>query len=243
MAGLCSRERFHIILISYVLIITNITLANFPILYCYFYVLFNFTFSYLFYFLLVMNFMYYFYICILFIQLTSLYINHITEAHGTFLNSKYSFLQFIRVYDYVKNGWYQNCKQLYNDAINQQYFQIITDIPILPYSPLIYKQTSIPLTSHYVTFPITFATSPSLTLRAVFRFQLPDAPLNYKVLLFSLYTTKLPHMNSALTISVWTSRSHTPVPDRHLHQITPPLWPTPVLFHCTAITIIGWKSR
>jgi len=79
-----------------------------------------------------------------------------------------------------------------------------------------------PFPGRHFTFPITFDSSVPFKVQDILDLHLSDSPLNYHVLMFSLYTTKLPHMNSALTISERTSRHYTPVSDQHLHQITLP---------------------
>jgi hypothetical protein len=46
--------------------------------------------------------MFYLHICTLFIQLTPVHNNPVTDTHRMLLSSKYHFLHLIRKYDYVK---------------------------------------------------------------------------------------------------------------------------------------------
>jgi hypothetical protein len=90
--------------------------------------------------------------------------------------------------------------------LTKQYFQIVAFIPVVSYWGKMYNQTSIPWTSYYVTFTITFASSLPFKLQAILLFQVSDTPLNYKCVDVQPIHNKTATPESALTISQSTSR-------------------------------------
>ena len=90
------------------------------------------------------NFMYYSHNCTLFIQLTPIYINHVTEAHKTPLTSKYNFLIFIHKYDYLE---YVDDMKTANNIIKSKLYNNnlrLKNIPVAPYTFVIFNYISIP---------------------------------------------------------------------------------------------------
>jgi hypothetical protein len=176
-------------------------MVKFPLHYCYvivwfmvhLYVLcFILFFIFYFYFFFIHYYYYYYYIlmfylhiCTLCIQLTPVHINPVTDTHRMLLSSEYNSLHFIGKYDYLKQV--ADTETVNNWIMSQLINNIFISLQLFQRHPIRQWYTiKPPFPGRHFTFTITFDSLLPFKLQAILRFQLPDAPLNYNVLMFSL---------------------------------------------------------